>query len=86
MSFELNFCLLLLGVMYIHVAAGEWENDEAGQPKDNEGDDIRPRHFRYRGSDMAMAMVLAVAMTVPVPVAVAVGNIGVYIIFMCSYS
>ena len=49
MSFELNFCLLLLEVMYIHVAAGEWENDEAGQPKDNEGDDIRPRHFRYRG-------------------------------------
>ena len=49
MSFKLNFCLLLLGVMYIHVAAGEWENDEAGQPKDNEGDDIRPRHLGNRG-------------------------------------
>ena len=45
MSFKLNFCLLLLGAVYIQ---GKDQNDEAGQPQNNyyntdEGDLVGPR-------------------------------------------
>ena len=43
--------MLLLGVMYIHMAAGQWINAKAGQPKDNEEDEISPRHFGRGGGN-----------------------------------